>query len=224
MLRKILTSLLIFICAFSLSAEDMSNDKKQQFKESLSKMSYNDLEKNGVDYLLVNKFECSQACFEEMLRRETAKKNPRPTELAVIYYGLGRVCQDRKDFSIAVKHFGKALKYTKNQNIDKRFLADLYYFAGAAHSRNEQLEKALELEDKAIELAREIYGENSNKTASFLAGNANIYRKIGEYDKSIKQLKKAYSILIEIYGKDKEITRRVADKISKVEKESLIDK
>ena len=210
MFFRILT-LFFLLSAIPLIADDKAPD--------ISKMSCEELENNGVDYLLAQKFDLAQKCFDEMLKRETSKKNPDPAELTIIYYGLGRVFQDKKDIPKAIEYFEKALSYANEKNSDLRILADLYYFAGAAYSRNEQLERALSLENKAIELATKTYGENHNKTAVFLAGNANVYRKMKDYDKSIEQLKKAYSILVKVYGPEEKITQRVSKAIAEVEKE-----
>ena len=208
----------LFTLFFMLSALPLSAEEKAP---DISNMPYEELENNGVDYLLARKFDLAQACFDEMLKRQKAKKNPSPAKLTIIYYGLGRVFQDKKDIPKAIEYFEKALGYADEKSNDLRILADLYYFAGAAYSRKEQLEKALALENKAIELATKIYGEDHNKTAVFLAGNANIYRKMKNYDKSIEQLKKAHSILVKIYGLEEKITQRVSKAIEEVEEEKL---
>lgn len=212
---------LAFSCVFLCSAEDKEQkDKEKLSADTLAKMTYKELENNGVDYLLAEKFDLSQACFEEMLKREKAKANPSNVELAIIYYGLGRVFQDKEEFPEAIKYFNKALKLVKNKDIDKRFIAQLYYYTGAAYSRNGELDKAMELEQQAIALAKIAFGKNHSKPAVYLAGNANIYRKKQQYNLALKQLKEAQLILMKKPKKNKNILEKIAQKILQVEKEA----
>lgn len=209
MFLRILT-LLFLLSAIPLFADDKA--------PAISKMSYEELAKNGLDYLLAYKFDLSQACFEEMLKRETSKKNPDPEELLAIYFGLGRVFQDKKDIPKAIEYFEKSLSYVNEKSNDIQFLADLYYFTGAAYGVLKQYPKALPLAEKAVKYAESSYGKDAPRTAVYMMGYALALRDNKENEKALSVLKKAYEILEKYHGKNERATQRMAKLLSEWQK------
>ena len=209
MFFRILT-LLFLLSAIPLFADDKIPD--------ISKMPYEELENNGVDYLLAKKFDLAQKCFDEMLKRETSKKNPDPEELLAIYFGLGRVFQDKKDIPKAIEYFEKALSYANEKNSDLRILADLYNFTGAAYGVLKQYKKALPIARLSVEYADRSYGKNAPVTAVYMMGYALALRDNKEPEKALSLLKKAYEILEKYHGKNERATQRMAKLLSEWQK------
>ena len=209
MFFRILTFLLLAF-AIPLFADDKAPD--------ISKMPYEELAKNGLDYLLAYKFDLSQACFEEMLKRETSKKKTDQEELLAIYYGLGRVFQDKKDIPKSIEYFEKSLSYVNEKSNDIQFLADLYYFAGSAYRISGQYTKALSLDESSVKYAECSYGKQSPRTAVYMMGYALALRDNKENEKALSILKKAYEILEKYHGKNERATQRMAKLLSEWQK------
>jgi len=188
----------------SLFADDKAPD--------VSKMSYEELENNGVDYLLAQKFDLAQKCFDEMLKRETSKKNPDTAELTIIYYMLGRTFQDNKDFPNAVKYFNKALDGEKTLK-DTLLKSQLYFFAGTAFYKSNDLGNAEKLASKAYTLISNAYGKQNIRMVSCLALMASISEQKHDYDKAVKFFKDAIDILENTNGNINAL-QRVKEKLS----------
>lgn len=94
------------------------------------------LEKAKKEYDSNNLNDCEFSC------KEILKTNPQnPTALR----GLGCVAQSKGNFKQAKKYYLKALKYSKNKEIEYTLLGTIFYI-------NEDLEKALEYYNLAIEI------------------------------------------------------------------------
>jgi len=207
-----LLTLLFLASALPLFADDKAPD--------ISKMPYEVLEKNGTDYFLKNKLDESWECFQEMLRRQKAKKEPVETEIGVAYYGLGRIAILRKNFPEAIKYFEEARKRLNEGNAPPVVISGLLYYLAAAYYQEKQFEKALELGNQEIPLTAKIYGEESSDFAMSLAGHAAMLYDLNRKKEAISLTRKAYDIMCRCKGKDNAVTQKVLKRLLKWEKET----
>lgn len=208
MFFRILT-LLFLLSAIPLFADDKAPD--------VSKMSYEELEKNGTDYFLKNQLDESWKCFQEMLRRQKAKKEPVETEIGVAYYGLGRIAILRRNFPEAIKYFEEARKRLNEGNAPPIVIAAMLYYLAAAYYQEKQFEKALELGNKEIPLTAKIYGEESSDFAISLVAHASRLYALNRQKEAISLTRKAYDIMCRCKGNDDPATQRIFKKLSEWE-------
>ena len=211
-----LLTLLFLASALPLFADDKAPD--------ISKMPYEVLEKNGTDYFLKNKLDESWECFQEMLRRQKAKKEPVETEIGVAYYGLGRIAILRKNFSEAIKYFEEAQKRLNEGNTNPVVISGLLYYLATAYYREKQFEKALELENEEIPLTAKIYGKDSSKFAISLLAHASTLYALNRQKEAIPLARNAYDIMCRCKGKDDTTAQNILKKLSEWENETVSDK
>ena len=183
-------------------------------QDSLSELSYHDLETRGVAFFLEKKYDKANLFFNEMLKRQNSKENPSKKELGVIYYSLGRIAQGENELNKAILLFEKAANFYKKQTIHDKIEADLYFYMAVAYYQNKKKEKALECSKKAIILSERTYGPNASFTASCMVSYAIMLYNMKYQDKAIEVLKKAHKIYA-LSEKEKRAAERIAKLLKK---------
>ncbi len=182
--------------------------------ESLSNLSYSELETKGVAFFLEKKYDKANLFFNEMLKRQNLKENPSPGELGMVYYCLGKVSQGKNELNKAILFFEKAIVFYKKQTVHDKIEVSLYFSIAIVYYQNKEKERALKYSKTAITLAMTAYGSNATFTASCMVSHAIILYNMKHKKKAVEFLKRAHKILISSQ-KEEKAAKRIAKLLKK---------
>lgn len=163
--------------------------------DTLLRYAYNKL---GNLYLATGDYALAYATHENALRLARLKKNPENFLSASSYQNLGIAAHMQGDYTLAESLFLKSLQLNEQLfSISDPALANIYINIGKFYNDISKYELALKYYDKSLILLSNIKLNSDNVLFAPIYWNkGNLLVHLGDYEKALYHLNKAYSIYI----------------------------
>jgi CHAT domain-containing protein len=160
--------------------------------------SYNTI---GVNHYLLSDFDSTKIYYERSLEiKKKIKINP--YALAVSAYNLAILYEDLAQPNEGLRLYKEAEQYLLRSKKPKNFLSDVY--TGIAHNyfHGNDIDKAEEYAEKALDVGLRMYGEFNPNITFVYTTYANILESKKQYKASIELLEKSLKIRRSSYGEN----------------------
>ena len=155
----------------------------------------------GINHYFLSAYDSTIYYYEKSfdIKKEIKSNN---YSLAVSAYNLGIVYEDLGQFEKAIELYRGAEKYLLAIGDKKTFLSDVYVGLANISFYSEDINRAEQYAEKALDVGIKSYGEyNPNMTFVYVS-YANILESKGAYNEAIKLLEKSLKIRRETYGEN----------------------
>lgn len=147
----------------------------------------------GINHYFLNRYDSTATYYETSLSIKK-KLNTAPYDLAVSEYNLGILYEDLGDEAMAIQYYEAAEKDLLASGRKDSFLSDIYAGIAHIHFYSGDVEKAEFYSERAMDIGKELYGEDNYNMTFVYTSYANILEHKGKYQEAIELLEKSQAI------------------------------
>ena len=114
----------------------------------------------GINHYFLNRYDSTASYYETSLSIKK-KLNTAPYDLAVSEYNLGILYEDLGDEAMAIQYYEAAEKDLLASGRKDSFLSDIYVGIAHIHFYSGDVEKAEFYSERAMDVGKELYGEDN---------------------------------------------------------------
>jgi tetratricopeptide (TPR) repeat protein len=113
---------------------------------------------------------------------------------------FGSVYYQYQQFDKAIEQYAHCLRIREAASVDNVDIAAVYNSLGLAWYRKGELDRALDLHEKAYTLLGNAKKDAQSQLAIAIAGKGNIYKDQGQFTEALKQYERAHDVLVRTLG------------------------
>ncbi len=170
--------------------------------KSLSTIDDDELYRKALDAMNRRMESRAKVYYQELLKRELAKKNPPVLKLGICYYQLGLIDNDKKLLGKAIPFIKKSIIIEKNKNKpDKLEIASYYTILGIIDYTNGKYKNAIQNLSESEKIKKSLDDESQNRVNGYFY-LALSYSLENDSVNAEKYARKSVYLSTKILGKD----------------------